>query len=203
MAACKHASFILLVLCFSCFHVPAEFGIPRATTATAGDDGAATTAGGVTIDSNGNTEPAVVEDNYNGLVVAKLLSALPQTMSEQTAVNIATLLKAASNDPETVLLIRRMKESNSNAKEAFQGLVSDLRDMKQVAQSLVELYQEIRALEVLFRDPVLAYREMKNDGLIPPDKELLYENDPALFETDSRKSIYFAFVGIAAAAGLL
>lgn len=190
MATFKQATFILLVL-FSCLHVQAEFGIPRANEKAAG----------VTVDANGNTQPLGAEDDYDGLIVAKLLSALPQTMSEQTAVNIATVLKAASKDPETVLMIRRMKEGSG--RDTFQGLVSDIRDMKQVAQALSELYDEIRSMEVLFKDPVKAYEEMKKDGMIPPDKEKLYEQDPALFEADSRKSIYFAFVGIAAAGGLL
>jgi hypothetical protein len=192
MATCKKTTTLILLVLFSCLHIRAEFGIPRAT---------GTEGGGASVDANGNIEPMGVAEDYDGLIVAKLLSAPPQTMSEQTAVNIATVLKAASKDPETILLIRRMKEGSG--RDTFQGLVADIRDMKQVVQALSELYEEIRSMEVLFKDPVKAYQEMKKDGMIPPDKEELYEKDPALFESDSRKSIYFAFVGIAAAAGLL
>jgi hypothetical protein len=76
MATFKQAAatvMLLLVLFSSCLHdVQAEFGIPRATNE------------GVTVDSNGNTQPldGAVEDDYDGLIVAKLLTALPQTMSE-------------------------------------------------------------------------------------------------------------------------
>jgi hypothetical protein len=193
MAPFKKTAALMLLVLFSCLLVVrAEFGIPRATGAE---------GGGATVDANGNIEPLGVAEDYDGLIVAKLLSALPQTMSEQTAVNIANVLKAASKDPETILLIRRMKEGSG--RDAFQGLVADIRDMKQVAQALSELYEEIRSMEILFKDPVKAYQEMKKEGMIPPDREALYEKDPALFESDSRKSIYFAFVGIAAAAGLL
>ena len=158
------ALFLLLCSCL-CHRAYGQFGVPRATQS----DTAA-------VDVNGNAlQPLQPTDDFDDKLVAKLVSSMPD-LKEQTAVNIATLVKAASTDPETVLMIQRMKEGSG--KEQFSAFVSDIKDMKQVTKALYEVYQELSALEVLFQDPARDYNEMKREGMIPKDKEKLYEKDP-------------------------
>jgi hypothetical protein len=57
--------------------------------------------------------------------------------------------------------------------------------------------------EILFQDPVRAFIEMEKDGMIPADKIKMYKKNPELLIQDTRKSLYFTVVSLAAAGGYL
>jgi hypothetical protein len=109
-------------------------------------------------------------------------------------------LHIAQTDPETVLLIRRMKQGSGE--DAFDDFEAEMSPM-QIAQGLAQALEEIEMLDYLFQDPARAVAEMEKEGMIPSDKLTLYKKDPALLEEDTRKQLYFAFVSMAAAGGYL
>jgi hypothetical protein len=121
-------------------------------------------------------------------------------ISEDVATNIATVITAAKSDPETSLLLLRMKQQGG--KESFdafrRGLTPDL-----IVSGLAEAVSEMQMAEILFQDPVRAFIEMEKDGMIPADKIKMYKKNPELLIQDTRKSLYFTVVSLAAAGGYL
>jgi len=93
-------------------------------------------------------------------------------------------LHIAQTDPETVLLIRRMKQGSGE--DAFDDFEAEMSPM-QIAQGLAQALEEIEMLDYLFQDPARAVAEMEKEGMIPSDKLTLYKKDPALLEEDTRK----------------
>lgn len=126
------------------------------------------------------------------------LSGIP----EQTAIDVAAVIQSASTDPETSLLLLRMKEKGG--KDDFEVLRRDMSE-DQIVSGLAEVVGEMKSLEFLFQklDPHSAYEEMLKDGLIPAGREKEYKKNPKLLEEDTRKSLYFTFVTLAAAGGYL
>ena len=138
--------------------------------------------------------------NARDAIAARLLSE-NKALTEQMAVDIAELISAAKRDPETALMLHRMKEGSG--KEAFDALLASDLSVTEIIQALSQTVDELKLLDILFKDPKRALREMEKDGMIPTDKLSKYRQDPSLLEDDTRKSMYFSFVSLAAAGGYL
>lgn len=74
---------------------------------------------------------------------------------------------------------------------------------KDIVVGMVQTLEELKALEMLFRNPKRAVEEMNKEGMIPKKNLDTYLENPALLEDDTRKSLHFTFVSIAAAGGYL
>jgi len=165
----------------------AQFGVPRnQEEADVGVDGEVRTA-----------EQQL--SDYAAAVAAKLMESAP-LMLEQTAVDVAAMIEFAKTDPETSLLLRRM--TDGSGAEHF-GAFADSMSAAEIATGLVETLNDLKMSDILFKDPERALREMKKEGMLPPDKIKLYEKDPKQLEEDTRKSLYFTFVSLGAAGGYL
>jgi hypothetical protein len=138
-------------------------------------------------------------DTPSDALISRLLQS--QVLSEEQAVDIAVLIESAAKDPETALLLRRLKEG-SGAKDAFGDFASDMTAL-QIAQGLAQALEELEMLEILFQDPARAVREMEKEGMIANDRLSAYKKNPDLLEEDTRKHLYFTFISIAAAGGYL
>ncbi|GFH49102.1 hypothetical protein CTEN210_05578 [Chaetoceros tenuissimus] len=119
-------------------------------------------------------------------------------LTEQDAVDIAGLIEAAGQDPETIKLIAALKEENAADIEELKKLpeVDILHGMKGALD-------EMKMLDVLFKDPVKAVDAFEAEGLLPPEHLEKYKKDPALLEDDTRKALYFRFVSLAVVGGYL
>lgn len=121
---------------------------------------------------------------------------------EQTAIDVAAVIQKASIDPETSLLLLRMKkEQDYNAFKNDDGMMTE----DQIVSGLAEVIFEMNALETLYREygPDRAYEELLKEGMIPKNRIKEYKNNPSLLETDKLKSLYFTFITLAAAGGYL
>jgi len=118
-------------------------------------------------------------------------------LSESVAVDIAAVLQAAQRDPETSLLLLRLKQ---------QGTADSLRlEPDQIVAGLAEMVSEMEMLEVLFthKGPERAVVEMVKEGLVEADRVSEYQKDPQLLLDDTRKSLYLTFCSLAVAGGYL
>jgi hypothetical protein len=178
----------LYVLFFLCFNnaavVDAQFGVfsKKPQEAQVGVDG----------------DTKVLVETPSDALVGRLLQS--QVLSEEQAVDIAVLIESAQKDPETALLLRRLKEGSGQ--EAFGDFASDMSSL-QIVQGLAQALEEMGMLEILFKDPARAVREMEKEGMIANDRLSEYKKNPDLLEEDTRKHLYFTFVSIAAAGGYL
>lgn len=122
-------------------------------------------------------------------------------LSEQDAYDIGALLATAASEPETQVLIHRLKYGSGAADLAA---LKREQSVAQIIEGLRQSLSQLKLLEVLFdRDPAAALAEMEQDDLIPPENLAAYRAQPALLESDMRKAYYFSFVSLAVAGELL
>ena len=119
-------------------------------------------------------------------------------LSEQDAADMAHLIHKAQSDPDTMNMVAKMKAEMSSELEELskQPAEAILGGMKQALE-------EIKMLDVLFKDPKRALKEMDKEGMIEKAHLKKYQKNPGLLEEDTRKGLYFQFVSLAAAGGFL
>ena len=177
--------------------VRAQFGIPRQQQAEVGANGE--------INSNSN--------NNNNDLVAQLAAAAtslpapptaeggtPSTLTEQQLVDVATVIESAKSDPETSLLLLRMKEQGS-----YQAMANEL-SASQIVLHLVQTVEEMKALEILFTsvDPDRAVEELIKEGMAgSKERHSEFRKNPSALREEMEKGLYFTFVSIAASGGYL
>ena len=158
------------------------------------------------VDMHGNNvaqeEEEAAGNNNHALLASKLKANWPD-LDDQDAVDIATILHKARQDPETTWLLYKMRQGDG--KEQFADFAKNIAtEQEEIVKALRASMKEIQSADILFRDgPERAFKEMLGDGLIPPDKIELYRKDTALLESDLRKNLYFMFISYAAAGGYL
>lgn len=147
------------------------------------------------VGQTGNTVPP----SFDPEVIAELRSA-HSGLPEQAAIDIAEMIKTLKEDAQTIELVKKLKEGKG--KEVYEDFTKDLSD-KEIVASFAQILDEMKATELLFEDPERAVEEMHKDGMIPPGKLDKYRNNPSLLESDTRVSLHFTFVSLAAAGGYL
>ena len=113
-------------------------------------------------------------------------------LTEQDAYAIRSIIEAAGEDPETIKLIARLKDENSNE-------LDELRDLplEEILSALKVTVDELKMLDYLFKDKKRAVQEMEKDGLIAKEHIKKYRKDPNLLYEDTMKGLYFRFVSLA------
>jgi uncharacterized protein (DUF1684 family) len=132
--------------------------------------------------------------------VATKLQIKAPNLDAQDAIDIAVLLGAAVQDPETKLMVENLR-SGGGAKrlEAFE----DSTTQSEMVMALKQTLDELKALEYLFQDPVRAVIEMHREGIVDEKRIDYYTENPEELANDTRKGLYFSFVSLAVAAGFL
>jgi hypothetical protein len=113
-------------------------------------------------------------------------------LTEQDALDIRALIEAAGEDPDTIKLVAALKDENAQEIEELRKLPQE-----EILNGLKAALDELKMLDMLFKDPVKALEAFEAEGLIPPQHLEKYRKDPTLLEDDTRKSLYFQFVSLA------
>lgn len=113
-------------------------------------------------------------------------------LTEQDAHDIAALVKAAGEDPQTIQMIARLKDENADE-------LTELRQHgeEDILNGLKTAIDELKMIDYLFQDKEKALKEMEKENLIPPEHLERYKKQPELLEEDTRKALYFRFVSLA------
>jgi len=119
-------------------------------------------------------------------------------LTEQDAVDIAALIQAAGEDPESIKLIAALKDENAEE-------IAELKSLPEteILNGLKAALDELKLVDYLFEDPVKALEAMEAENLLPPEHLAKYKKDPSLLEHDTRKALYFQFVSLAVVGGYL
>jgi hypothetical protein len=120
-------------------------------------------------------------------------------LDAQDALDLAVLLDAAVQDPETKIMVENLRTSGSSRLEAFE----DSTTQAEMVMGLKQTLDELKALEYLFQDPARAVLEMHKDGMIDEKRIDYYRKNPEELANDTRKGLYFSFVSLAVAAGII
>jgi hypothetical protein len=138
---------------------------------------------------NGVPEQQQAEDSHHRLSPEEQ----GDFMSQQDAVDIAQIVQTARSDPETMMLVDKMKREMPNE-------LKELREAQSKDSIMLEMKQamdELKMLDVLFKDPARAVEEMAKEGMIDKNHIKKYRKNPELLEDDTRKGMYFQFVSLA------
>lgn len=119
-------------------------------------------------------------------------------LTEQDAHDIAAVIKAAGEDPETIQMISKLKEDQAEALDELKQLPAE-----EILNGLKTTLDEMKLVEYLFQDKDRALEEMEKEGLIPEKHLKKYRQDPSLLEQDTKQAIYFRFVSLAVVGGYL
>ena len=113
-------------------------------------------------------------------------------LTEQDAVDIGHLIEAAGQDPETIKLIAALKDQNADD-------ISELKKLpaEEILNELKGALDEMKMLDLLFKDPAKAVEVFEAEGLLPPEHLEKYKKKPELLEDDTRKALYFRFISLA------
>lgn len=145
------------------------------------------------MNKNNNKEKDIIADSVATQRNEQEQQQGPLTnLTEQDALDIRALIEAAGEDPDTIKLVAALKDENAQDIEELRKLPQE-----EILNGLKAALNELKMLDVLFKDPVKALEAFEAEGLIPPQHLEKYRKDPTLLEDDTRKSLYFQFVSLA------
>ena len=119
-------------------------------------------------------------------------------LSEKDAADMSAIIDEAKKDLETMAMITRMKNENSDA-------LSELHKLStmEVLGGMKEALDNMKLIEYLFQDKDRAVREMEKEGMIDKAHIKKYRRDPNLLEQDTRRGLYFQFISLAVVGGFI
>ncbi|KAL3902934.1 MAG: hypothetical protein SGARI_005608 [Bacillariaceae sp.] len=161
---------------------------------------AANTGGGAA-PRNDDLEAVSEEDMRRYMMKAASLQAASPNIPSQDAVDLAALLDGVSQDPETRMMVEKLK--GNGGKQAGMDAFSGSMTQTEIVDTLKKTMDELKALEYLFQDPARAVKEMEKDGMIPKKQVKFYRENPEQLAEDTRKGLYFSLVSLAAAGEFL
>ena len=136
-------------------------------------------------------------------IAAKLKELSSNGISNEDALSVAGLLDALTEDEETLELVRNLRKADEGTRDPQLQAFLDSATPTDIVIGLKQLLDELRSLEVLFRDPQRAVDAMIEDGMIDPSRVELYKENPDQLAQDVQSGIYFSFVTLAVAGGFL
>jgi hypothetical protein len=136
-------------------------------------------------------------------IAAKLKELSSNGISNDDALSVAGLLDALTDDEETLELVRNLRKADEGTRDPQLQTFLDSATPKDIVVGLKQLLDELRSLEVLFRNPQRAVDAMIEDGMIDPSRIELYKENPEQLAQDVQSGIYFSFVTLAVAGGFL
>jgi len=138
-------------------------------------------------------------------IAAKLKEVSSNGISNDDALSIAGLLDALMVDEETRELVKKLQadDANNGSQDPQLQAFLDEATPKDIVIGLKQLIGELRGIEYLFQDPERAVEEMYKEGMFKESQLGLYRENPAQLAQDVESGLYFSFVTLAVAGGLL
>ena len=119
-------------------------------------------------------------------------------LSEKDAAEMSTIIEEAMKDVETMAMITKLKQDNSDHLDELRKL-----SPMEVLGGMKETLDNMKLIEYLFKDKEKAVREMEKEGMIDKAHIKKYRKDPDLLEQDTRRGLYFQFISLAVVGGFI
>lgn len=197
-------SILLQLALFLSFPIPSRCQFGVLNNRNNRDDSSSTGNNGADLHRRpDDTETATVEDMKRYMLLSAKLQAAAPTISSQDSIDLAAVLDALTNDPQTQQMVRNL--NSPEGREANIQAFSDSRTQQEMVEGLKQTLDELKALETLFQSlgPDRAMDAMIKDGIVAKARIPYYKENPQQLEEDTRQGLYFSFVSLAVAAGLL
>eukprot|EP00547_Thalassionema_nitzschioides_P001216 CAMPEP_0194216312 /NCGR_PEP_ID=MMETSP0156-20130528/18754_1 /TAXON_ID=33649 /ORGANISM="Thalassionema nitzschioides, Strain L26-B" /LENGTH=195 /DNA_ID=CAMNT_0038945057 /DNA_START=86 /DNA_END=673 /DNA_ORIENTATION=- len=173
----------------------AQFGLPKKPDNKASAEAQVNADGEI----NGGAGSAVSRPLLQLLSKAEKQAGGTLKISPDDALSIDGLLKQALEDPQTQILVQEMKTMQREVLEQMLGETTPL----DIVTTLKSVMDELVSLEILFKDPKRALKEMEKEGMIEKERLPEYKKNPDLLEQDTRKALYMTFVSTAVVGELM
>mmetsp|Transcript_19943 Transcript_19943/g.46823 ORF Transcript_19943/g.46823 Transcript_19943/m.46823 type:complete len:182 (-) Transcript_19943:112-657(-) len=135
--------------------------------------------------------------------VANGLRDIVPQVSAEDSLGLASLLQNLRDDDETKILLEALKSDEVTQDPELKEFLKNA-PQKDIIVGMNHIFDELKALEMLFQNPTLAVEELSNEGIIVDDARLnAYRENPQLLQDDMRSGFYVSFVSLAAAGGYL
>ena len=133
-------------------------------------------------------------------VANKFIEMVPNLNGED-ALGLAQLVETLKNDDETKMLLDHMRSGRDDQNLGLQEQIKNAQP-NELLQGMINIYDELKAIDILFTDPKRAVEAVNDEGMIDDKKRLeAYRENPAVLEEDMRSGLYITFVYIAEAGG--
>ena len=133
-------------------------------------------------------------------VATKITEIVPEYDADQ-AVQLAKSLELLKEDEETQQVLQMLQSGDlvvGNEEEIKKA------EHKDLVTAMIVLFDELKAMEVLFRDPQKAVEAVAADGLFENEEALnFFRENPAQLEQEMKQRLYISFIQVANAAGYL
>lgn len=144
-----------------------------------------------------------VEDMKTYAALSAKLQAAAPSISSQDALDLAAVLDALMQDPDTKEMVHNLNKAGGRqtSLQAF----SDSLTQQEMVEGMKQTLDELKSLEYLFQTvgPERAIMEMLKDGVVSEKGIPYYQQNPQQLEEDTRKGLYFSLVSLASVAGFL
>ena len=134
-------------------------------------------------------------------IAAKLNRVVPEYEGEGV-IQLASLINNLKDDEETKQVIEMIRSGDiafDNDEEVKNA------EHKELVTAMIILFDELKAIEVLFlQDPLKAVEVVHGEGMIKDEEALKYfQQNPGHLQNEMTQQLYMSFIRIAHAAGYL
>ena len=151
--------------------------------------------------TQGETKTMTEEEVLKLMDVAQKFTNVVPEFKGDDALALAKLVENVKADEESMMILEKMK-----AGEIVLGLEEDVKkaEHRDLVLAMINLFDELKAIDYLFQDPVRAVEAVNQEGMIGDEEKLnFYRQNPAQLKEDMRGGLYISFVYIAHVGGYL
>ena len=148
-------------------------------------------------------EPQLSEEETLELmgIASKFTEIVPEFTGDDTLL-MAKLVQDLKGDEESMEMLAKIKSGElefSNADDVKNA------EPKEIVMGMISIFDELKAVEVLFQDPNRAVEAVSQEGMLGDDEERLnfYKQNPAQLEADMKGGLHVTFVYLSHVAGFM
>ena len=127
-------------------------------------------------------------------IAAKLIEVVPE-YQQNDAVQLASLIQNLKEDEETKQVIELIKSGDiafDNDEEVKNA------EHKELVTAMIILFDELKAIEVLFQDPNKAVEVINGEGMLENEEALkYYQQNPGELQNQMTQKLFMSFIRIA------
>lgn len=148
-------------------------------------------------------EPQMSEEKTLELmgIAQKFTEAVPEFKGDD-ALLMAKLVQDLKGDEQSMQMLAKMKSG-----EIDLGNTDHIEkaEHKEIIMGLINLFDELKAIEILFQDPNRAVEAVSQEGMLGDDEERLnfYKQNPAQLEADMKAGLHPSFLYLSHVAGFM
>jgi len=134
-------------------------------------------------------------------IASKITEIVPEYKGDESIV-LAQLVQNLKTDEESMKIVEQLKSGALKL-----GIEEDVKnaDQRDLVVGMINIFDELKALEVLFQDPARAVEEMLKEGMLGEDEQQLnqYRQNPAALQDEMLNGLYISFIYVAHVAGFM